>query len=61
MCYLCVLLTVLMTMLIAYRFPYVGSFTKIAEVHPIFPRQIYIALKTGCAEPEIITQSYIVH
>ena len=58
--YLCILLSVLMTMLIAYRFPRVGSFTKIAEVHP-FPRQICIALKTGCAEPETITQPYIVH
>ena len=40
-CYLCVLLiSVLMTLLIAYRFPRVGSLNKGAEVHPIFSRQI---------------------
>ena len=60
----CILLSVQMTMLIVYRFLRVGSaFTKIAEVHPVFSRHadLHIVLKTGCAEPEIITQPYIVH
>ena len=47
----------LMTMFIACRFLRIGSSTK----NPVFPRQICIALNTGCAEPEIITQPYIVH
>ena len=53
-CYLCVLLSVLMTTLIAYRFLRLVP-TRTRTI-PFFPCQICIAQKTGCAELQIITQ-----
>ena len=52
--YVYTLLCVLTIILLAYRFLRVGSSTKTAQVHPIFSRQNYIDVETGCAEPFII-------